>query len=73
MSANEEHKSERRQGKLVNRPTRTGGRTYDKFYTYVPTHVVKDGLFPFKVGEELKIFIEKDKLIIEKLRREGQE
>jgi len=52
--------------KLINRPTITKGKTYDKFFVYIPTYVVRDKDFPFKVGEELVIKIENGKLIIEK-------
>ena len=54
------------EGKFVNHPTRTGGKLYDKFYIYIPTQVAKDGTFPFKEGDKVKIRIENDKLVIEK-------
>jgi hypothetical protein len=53
-------------GKFINRPTETGGRTYDKFFIYVPASVAKDSAFPFKPGENVKIRIKGDKLIVEK-------
>ena len=53
-------------GRFINRPTRTGGRTYDKFFIYVPTEVARDGTFPFKEGEEVAIRIENKRVIIEK-------
>jgi hypothetical protein len=53
-------------GRFINRPTRTGGKTYDKFFVYVPTEVARDGTFPFKAGEEVHIKIENSKLIVEK-------
>lgn len=52
--------------RLTNRPSTVGGKTYDKFYIYIATQVVKDSNFPFKVGDELRVRIEGDKLIIEK-------
>jgi len=52
--------------KLINRPTTTKGKKYDKFFVYIPTYVARDKDFPFKIGEELVIRIEDGKLIIEK-------
>lgn len=56
------------EGKFVNRPTETGGKKYDKFFVYVPTQVAKDGLFPFKQDDKVKVRIdpENKRLIIEK-------
>ena len=56
-------------GGFINRPTRTGGKTYDKFFIYIPTEIARDSLFPFKEKENLKIRVDKDKkrLIIEKM------
>ena len=55
-------------GRFTNRPTETGGKLYDKFFIYIPTEVARDGLFPFKPGEEVAIRIDPDKghLIISK-------
>lgn len=53
-------------GKVINRPTKTGGKTYDKYFIYIPTSVAKDSAFPFKPGEEVIIKIEDDQLIIKK-------
>jgi hypothetical protein len=53
-------------GRFINRPTRTGGKTYDKFFVYVPTEVARDGTFPFKTGEEVHVKIENQKLTVEK-------
>jgi hypothetical protein len=57
-------------GKFVNRRTKTAKGDYDKFFIYVPVEVARDGTFPFKPDEILKIRIEKGKerLLIEKLR-----
>ncbi|MEM2972132.1 MAG: hypothetical protein QW270_06915 [Candidatus Bathyarchaeia archaeon] len=55
--------------RLVNRPSTTGGKTYDRFYIYIATQVAKDGTFPFKMGDELRVRIEGDKLIIEKAKK----
>lgn len=53
-------------GKLINKPTVTKGKKYDKFFIYLSSFIVKDKDFPFKVDEELLVKIEKGKLIIEK-------
>lgn len=55
-------------GGFINRPTRTGGKMYDKFFIYVPTDVARDSSFPFKVKDELAIKIDRDnnRLMIEK-------
>lgn len=53
-------------GRFINRPTRTGRKTYDKFFIYVPTEVARDGTFPFKVGDEVFIRVENNKLTIQK-------
>ncbi len=55
-------------GKFINRPTKSGKKTYDKYFIYVPTEIARDGLFPFKPGEELRIKIDANKkcLIITK-------
>jgi hypothetical protein len=57
------------EGKLINRPTQTGGKTYDKFFIYVPIEVARDTAFPFKPKEPVKvrIDIENSRLIIEKV------
>ncbi len=57
------------EGRFINRPTTTGGKLYDKHFIYIPTEVARDGLFPFKIRETVKISIDKQKnrLIIEKL------
>ncbi len=57
------------ESKLVNRPTQTAGKLYDKYYIYVPTEVARDSAFPFEANEKIKVRIdvENKRLIIEKL------
>ena len=57
------------EGKFINRPTQTGKKLYDKFFVYVPTDVARDGLFPFKTNDRVKVKIdtENNRLIIEKV------
>ncbi|MDR0471860.1 MAG: hypothetical protein LBH79_09105 [Nitrososphaerota archaeon] len=45
-------------GKLINRPTTTGGKKYDKFFIYVPIEVARDSAFPFKADEKVKVKID---------------
>jgi len=49
----------------MNRPTKTGKRTYDKFFVYIPTEIARDGLFPFKDGGEITVQVDaKSKRVI---------
>jgi hypothetical protein len=56
------------ESKFLNRPTQTGKKLYDKFFIYVPTEVARDGLFPFKTNDRVKVRIdtENHRLVIEK-------
>ena len=55
-------------GRFINRPSRTGQKLYDRFFIYVPTEVARDGLFPFKVREEVIVEIKGDTLVIRKVK-----
>ena len=68
MKPNRQTKMRKGEGKFVNHPTRTGKKLYDKFYVYVPTQVAKDGTFPFKEGDKVKIEIKGRALIITKIK-----
>jgi hypothetical protein len=48
-------------GKILNLPTKTDKRNYDKCYIYVSANVAKDSAFPFEPGEEVQIKINEDK------------
>lgn len=48
----------RGRGRFINRPTKTGAHTYDKFFIYVPTEVARDSAFPFREGDEIDIQID---------------
>lgn len=48
-------------GKVVDR-----GFRYSKIFVYIPKDVAADTGFPFKVGEDVTVTIEGEKLIIEK-------
>ncbi|MDI6819657.1 MAG: hypothetical protein QMC89_01955 [Candidatus Hodarchaeaceae archaeon] len=45
-------------GRLINRPTQTGRRTYDKFFIYIPTELARDSAFPFRPGDEVEVEID---------------
>ena len=45
-------------GRFINRPTKTGRHTYDKFFVYIPTEIARDGLFPFKGGDEVLVKVD---------------
>ncbi|MCL5876824.1 MAG: hypothetical protein M1540_03325 [Candidatus Bathyarchaeota archaeon] len=57
------------ESKLLNRPTQTAGKQYDKYYIYIPTDLARDSAFPFEKDERLKLRIDPQnkRLIIEKV------
>jgi len=58
------------EGRFINRPTKTGGKSYDKFFIYIPAEIARDSSFPFEIQETVKISIDKkhNRLIVEKLK-----
>lgn len=52
--------------KLINRPTETKGKKYNKYYIFITSYVATDPSFPFKEGEELIARIVDGKVVIEK-------
>ena len=52
--------------KLVNKPTTTRGKKYNKHFIFISSYVITDKSFPFKEGEELVVRIVDGKLIVEK-------
>lgn len=54
--------------KLMNRPSTSKGKKYDKYFVYIPSEVARDSNFPFKHGDEVvvKIDPENKQLIIKK-------
>ncbi len=44
-------------GTFINRRTKTGKKTYDRFFFYVPTEVARDSTFPFSEGDKVEIEI----------------
>jgi len=49
-------------GKVVDR-----GVKYRKVFIYIPTKVFEDSAFPFKIGEDVLVQINGDRLVISKL------
>jgi len=48
----------RGRGRLINRPSKTGSKEYDKFFIYLPTELVRDSSFPFKPGDYVEVEID---------------
>ena len=57
-------------GRVVNRPTITGGKRYEKIFVYIPSQVAKDTAFPFKIGTKVEVEIKGKTLIIRKTQEE---
>jgi hypothetical protein len=52
--------------KLVNRPTETRGKKYNKYFIFITSYVATDENFPFTEKDELLVHIVDGKLVIEK-------
>lgn len=52
--------------KIINRPRMSKGKQYDSLFIYIPSDVTKDSAFPFRSDDEVKVRIDKNRLIIEK-------
>jgi len=68
MNRNKDTKMRTGVGTFINRKTRTGKKTYDRFFIYVPTEVARDGTFPFTEGDKVQIEIKGKNLTITKAR-----
>lgn len=66
MNRNKDTKMRTGVGTFINRRTKTGKKTYDRFFIYVPTEVARDGTFPFVEGEKVEIEIKGRNLTITK-------
>jgi hypothetical protein len=49
------------ESKIINRPSTTAGKQYDKLFIYIPTDLSKDSAFPFQPNEKIKIKITQKK------------
>jgi hypothetical protein len=66
MNRNKATKMKEGTGTFINRRTKTGKKSYDRFFIYVPTEVARDGTFPFIEGDKVKIEIKGKTVIITK-------
>ena len=66
MNRNRATKMRKGIGTFINRRTKTGKKTYDRFFFYVPTEVARDGTFPFSEGDKVEIEIKGKTVIITK-------
>lgn len=53
-------------GKIVDR-----GWKYPKIFVYIPKEVASDTSFPFKIGENVTVRIDGQRLVIEKREKKG--
>ena len=72
MTINKATKMKTGTGTFINRKTKTGKKNYDRFFFYIPTEVARDGTFPFKEGDKIKIEIKENKVMITKAEAEQQ-
>ena len=66
MNTNKATKMRKGTGTFINRRTKTGKKTYDRFFFYVPTEVARDGTFPFSEGDKVEIEIKEKSVVITK-------
>lgn len=66
MSPNGNTKMRKGIGSIVNRPTITKGKHYDKIFVYIPSIVAKDSNFPFRIGDKIEVEISGKTIIIKK-------
>ncbi len=55
-------------GTFINRRTKTGKKSYDRFFFYVPTEVARDSTFPFNENEKVDFEIQGANVIVKKTR-----
>lgn len=66
MNRNKATTMKKGKGTFINRRTKTGKKSYDRFFIYIPTEVARDGTFPFMEGDKVEIEIKGKALIITK-------
>ena len=66
MNRNKATKMMKGIGTFINRRTKTGKKSYDRFFIYIPTEVARDGTFPFKEGDKVEVEIKGNAVIITK-------
>jgi hypothetical protein len=55
------------EGYIYSDRSKSRGETYERYSLYLPKGVATDSAFPFKVGERLKVRIEGDRLVVERI------
>jgi hypothetical protein len=66
MNRNRATKMKKGIGTFINRKTKTGQKSYDRFFIYIPTEVARDGTFPFTEKDKVEIEIKGKTVIITK-------
>jgi len=66
MNINKGNKMRTGKGTFINRRTKTGKKSYDRFFIYVPTEVARDCTFPFKEGDKVEIEINGEAVTVTK-------
>ena len=64
------HKMRKGKGRFFNRPSVSKGKTYDKFFIYVPIEVARDTAFPFRHGDRIQVEIKGNTLIVRKTKED---
>jgi len=68
MNRNKATKMKKGIGTFINRRTKTGKKSYDRFFIYIPTEVARDGTFPLMEGDKVEIEIKGKAVIITKVK-----
>ncbi len=58
-------------GTFINRRTKTGKKTYDRFFFYIPTEVARDATFPFSENDKVHFEIKGDTIVITKATKQA--
>jgi hypothetical protein len=66
MNRNKATKMKKGIGTFINRKTKTGKKSYDRFFIYIPTEVARDGTFPFTEKDKVEVEIKGKTVIITK-------
>jgi hypothetical protein len=66
MNINKDQKMRAGTGTFINRKTKTGKKTYDRFFIYIPTELARDTTFPFNENDKVHIEINGKTLTITK-------
>ncbi|MCL5877460.1 MAG: hypothetical protein M1540_06585 [Candidatus Bathyarchaeota archaeon] len=53
-------------GTFINRRTKTGKKTYDRFFFYIPTELARDATFPFNENDKVHFEIQGQTVVVTK-------